>query len=812
MVNKVNAANPESVVVNSTSVSASGSTHYFGLPVTLTGSTSVTWSHDPSNAICIVDGGPCSVKIVGTLYYKQGTSSYTSLGLGTISAGSGTRTYTFSSTDVGPFSSSGGSTLSYYVNVVATLYTGTSVVGSNSSTSSTGSFTFVSDTTGPTISSVSRNPSSPTNYDTVDITATISDSQTGVSTYTLEYALNGNLPYISVPFTRISGNSASGTYRGTIPTELVGTAVDYTISSTDNVGNQATPSTGSYTVVKDSVPPTVSNVYISPADGSIDDTTSVNVFATITDNYYVSTSQYTSYYYNGGWTDVSMSDTGSNNVWKSTIGPFTKGTTIQYKIKAYDQAGNLATSSTYSFYIKDSDLSPPTIDNPVYPHNPTENTDMQISVNVTDISGISSVTLYYSTDDVSFTPYTMTFVSGNTFSYNLGTFSKGTQIWFYIKATDNSLNNNVGTNDNGGQNYYVSVGDSDTTPPTISNVNVSPAKPGYQDMITIWATVSDSNGIKNVTLYYAINNSSTWFSATMTNNSGLYTYNLNTFVVTTTILFYIVAFDNSLNQNKAINDNNGNYYPFTITDNVPPLLTTSSDFSYEMGSNGHDLYWNATDLDPSVYSIYRNGTSVDSNSWSNDVQYGLNVDGLPVGTYNFTVEVTDSYNNHIAGLVMVTVVDTTSPSISHPSDVSVEQASDYKVSWFLSDLNPGTYTIYVDDVPSTTQNWPSSSIVDYNTASLDLGSHNVTILTFDNFGNSVSDQLVVTVTVNTSTNNPPTSTISISTTSSIPGSNVDNSSSSEGSNQNSPGFEIPIAILGLIGISLIFRNRKKLNK
>ena len=112
--------------------------------------------------------------------------------------------------------------------------------------------------------------------------------------------------------------------------------------------------------------------------------------------------------------------------------------------------------------------------------------------------------------------------------------------------------------------------------PNISTPSISPASPGPNDQVTVTSTVTAGNsGILNVSLVYTTDN---WVK---TNTTVLASYNSTSNVATAHIPplyngghveYYLVAFDG--NGNKKVNNNQGNYYTYTVT--VQPNTTTNT--------------------------------------------------------------------------------------------------------------------------------------------------------------------------------------------------------------------------------------------
>ncbi len=85
-----------------------------------------------------------------------------------------------------------------------------------------------------------------------------------------------------------------------------------------------------------------------------------------------------------------------------------------------------------------------------------------------------------------------------------------------------------------------------------------------------------------------------------------------------------------------------------------PKILASEDVTYVLGTTGNQIVWEVTDEDPNEYSIYRNGVLQDTDSW-NGSNIIHNVDGLAVGTYNFTLVLTDLSGWVTTDIVWVTV-------------------------------------------------------------------------------------------------------------------------------------------------------------
>nr|MDO8111391.1 hypothetical protein [Candidatus Sigynarchaeota archaeon] len=82
------------------------------------------------------------------------------------------------------------------------------------------------------------------------------------------------------------------------------------------------------------------------------------------------------------------------------------------------------------------------------------------------------------------------------------------------------------------------------------------------------------------------------------------------------------------------------------------------DITYEFGTTGHQASWLITDNNTAgtTYTIYRNWTRLETLAWTSDMPASINVDGLAVGTYNYTMIADDGLGNVVVDSVIVTVI------------------------------------------------------------------------------------------------------------------------------------------------------------
>ncbi|MHA2029611.1 MAG: beta strand repeat-containing protein, partial [Candidatus Kariarchaeaceae archaeon] len=186
----------------------------------------------------------------------------------------------------------------------------------------------------------------------------------------------------------------------------------------------------------------------------------------------------------------------------------------------------------------------------------------------------------------------------------------------------------------------------------------------------------------------------------------------------------------------------------TVIDSTNPTFSTSpSNLQYAEGQTSNILTWNSTDLYPNTYIIYKDGSSIDTGSWTNASTITLNVDGLSKAVYNYTIVVVDVFNNQGVDTVFVTVIDQTDPVFADtPNDITYTEGSVGNiVNWTATDSYSGNYIILQDGFQVDINTWTSGVAINYPIDGLAKGVYNFTIVISDNSDNSIVDTVLVTV-------------------------------------------------------------------
>ncbi|MHA1928065.1 MAG: hypothetical protein ACTSV2_05720 [Candidatus Thorarchaeota archaeon] len=253
------------------------------------------------------------------------------------------------------------------------------------------------DALGPVISSVTNLPATPSELNDVMVSAIVTDPN-GLDSVTLQYTISSTWIDVSMVYDAISGY-----WNGTIPAQSSSETITYRIQALDLLGNSRISSEYSYSPI-DGLVPEISDIQMDPAIPTELD--GVEVSAVVTDAggiFWV----ILSYSSGGEWVNHTMVYSSGDGRYYGTIPSMAFPQTIFYKIYASDFQYNWQVSSTSSY--NPSDALPPTIDSVNrIPFGPTEFDAVNITTEVSDLSGISMTILCYTIDEIS-TNITMAF-------------------------------------------------------------------------------------------------------------------------------------------------------------------------------------------------------------------------------------------------------------------------------------------------------------------------------------------------------------------------------------------------------------------
>ncbi|MBY9016027.1 MAG: right-handed parallel beta-helix repeat-containing protein [Candidatus Lokiarchaeota archaeon] len=201
---------------------------------------------------------------------------------------------------------------------------------------------------------------------------------------------------------------------------------------------------------------------------------------------------------------------------------------------------------------------------------------------------------------------------------------------------------------------------------------------------------------------------------------------------------------------------NKDYYPMMIYNAF--FFEHPDDLTYEVGVEGHDIKW--VIINPTIHSlafnVFKDGTSIKTGQIfpmiKNEIV--INVDGLDIGVYGFTIEVEDGDGGRFTDGLWVKITNNAPIFTATPTDFSYEVGDmGNNLSWSFSDIstNNPTYTITRNGLLLIIDNpCVSGEVIEFSVDGLEVGSYGYTIEINDGYGETILDS--VWVTVNSSSN------------------------------------------------------------
>ncbi|MHA1200753.1 MAG: hypothetical protein ACTSQF_15645, partial [Candidatus Heimdallarchaeaceae archaeon] len=185
------------------------------------------------------------------------------------------------------------------------------------------------------------------------------------------------------------------------------------------------------------------------------------------------------------------------------------------------------------------------------------------------------------------------------------------------------------------------------------------------------------------------------------------------------------------------------------SDTISPVITSSIDLEYELGSSNNYISWILVDWNPDTYEIYRDGIKqIGPIIWTDGQNITINVDLLPVGTYNYTIIAKDIQGNEASNTIWVTVLEEIGPIITSSGNLEyiVGTTSNY-VSWVIESENADTFEIYRESILLTSGLWLESENISINVDYLPVGTYNYTLIAEDLYGYITADTIWVIVVI-----------------------------------------------------------------
>ncbi|MHA2030262.1 MAG: hypothetical protein ACW99Q_12770, partial [Candidatus Kariarchaeaceae archaeon] len=185
----------------------------------------------------------------------------------------------------------------------------------------------------------------------------------------------------------------------------------------------------------------------------------------------------------------------------------------------------------------------------------------------------------------------------------------------------------------------------------------------------------------------------------------------------------------------------------TVNQLMPPIFNDPvTIYEYELNSVNNELSWNVTEYSPKNYTIFKNGSiEVFESNWLNLNNITINIDGLPAGNYNYTIQVFDIFNQSAMNTISVTVGTMPIFEVKPDNTTYSETSTGNTLSWIVSDASPHNYTIFKNGSVEKSGTWLSYEQITINIDGLLKGIYNYSILVQDIHNNLNSDTLIVEV-------------------------------------------------------------------
>ncbi len=182
-------------------------------------------------------------------------------------------------------------------------------------------------------------------------------------------------------------------------------------------------------------------------------------------------------------------------------------------------------------------------------------------------------------------------------------------------------------------------------------------------------------------------------------------------------------------------------WPFEYTE-TEPVINNPKDIWYAEGSEGNKITWLPFDNNLRDWIVEMDGSLWASGAWNyNNIT--VDIDGLEYGVHTANIMVRDLDGNNVTDTVLIHVYDDTPPQIDHiPDRIAFVDGTNQMLSWEISDLNPATYQVYVDDTEFEDGSWTSGTL-EIGIDGFEAGTYEFRIVIEDVDGNEASDTVVV---------------------------------------------------------------------
>ncbi|MFW9910246.1 MAG: hypothetical protein ACFFEF_16940 [Candidatus Thorarchaeota archaeon] len=184
------------------------------------------------------------------------------------------------------------------------------------------------------------------------------------------------------------------------------------------------------------------------------------------------------------------------------------------------------------------------------------------------------------------------------------------------------------------------------------------------------------------------------------------------------------------------------------TDIRAPILTTAnSTVKYLYQTENITVTWFVEDEFPSQLKMYVGATLNETITWTNQTSYTFNATGFEIGIYELKLVALDLNTNTNESIVSLRVFENVTPTIEGPDDIEFYFSESGKsLRWNFTDDWLDSYVIYRNNYGI--ENGTLDREAPFHVVSLDglaIGVYNYSLWINDTSGNSVFDNVTVTV-------------------------------------------------------------------
>ncbi len=194
--------------------------------------------------------------------------------------------------------------------------------------------------------------------------------------------------------------------------------------------------------------------------------------------------------------------------------------------------------------------------------------------------------------------------------------------------------------------------------------------------------------------------------------------------------------------------------PGRESESTAPVIALMSDLTIEFGSTGNIATFRVFDEHPGSIEVLLDGTRISQLPWFDANQkVVVSLDGLAIGTYNFTLVAWDIFGNSASRSITVQVTgDSNPPVLSSPDSISVSSPENATITWTTSDENLAYYEIFLVHANGTVKQLQTESLtgmtsetIQFTISGFQEGEYTIRLIVYDTAGHRTVDEVFVIV-------------------------------------------------------------------